>query len=135
MQFIKELVEEMASAPNDDATKGSDPNLPPPPQDHGHPPTHEHKDDGPNPTNGPEVVGPPTFQQLLASLKFLEDKVNHHHAEYNEKHKAGGEPGPHDDKTKGEEHKDVPPTDPTKVPPATLFLKNKLSHMYRRPTN
>ena len=115
MQFIKELVEEMADD-GSDPTKGSGPTPPP---------THEDKDSEPNPTNGPEVQGPPTFQQLLASLKFLEDKVNHHHAEYNEKHKAGGEPGPHDDKTKGEEHKDAPPTAPTKAP-GTLFLKNSL---------
>ena len=58
MMFIKELVEEMAG-PDDNGT------LPPPPQgEH----KGEHKDDGPNPTNGPEVTGPPTFQQLLASL-------------------------------------------------------------------
>jgi len=51
--------------------------------------------------------------------------VKHHHAEYNQKHTAGGEPGAHDDKTKGEEHKDAPPTAPTKAP-GTLFLKNSL---------
>lgn len=51
--------------------------------------------------------------------------MKHHHAEYNQKHTAGGEPGAHDDKTKGEEHKDAPPTAPTKAP-GTLFLKNKL---------
>ena len=68
MQFIKELVEEMADG-------GSDPNLtqPPtapihPPTAPIHPPTHDDKDAGQNPKNGPEVVGPPTFQQLLASL-------------------------------------------------------------------
>ena len=58
MQFIKELVEEMAEP--GPADKG--------PQDGTAPPQGEHKDDGPNPTNGPEVTGPPTFQQLLASL-------------------------------------------------------------------
>lgn len=62
MQFIKELVEEMASG-NDDGTKGSEPTTAPQ-----GPPTHEDKDSEPNPTNGPEVQGPPTFQQLLASL-------------------------------------------------------------------
>ena len=61
MQFIKELVEEMADG-------GSDPNLTQPPTAPTHPPTHDDKDAGQNPKNGPEVVGPPTFQQLLASL-------------------------------------------------------------------
>ena len=61
MQFIKELVEEMAPGP-DDKGPGPQDGTAPPPQG------GEHKDDGPNPTNGPEVTGPPTFQQLLASL-------------------------------------------------------------------
>ena len=58
MQFIKELVEEMADG-------GSDPNLTGPTTA---PPTNEDKDAGQNPKNGPEVAGPPTLQQLLASL-------------------------------------------------------------------
>ena len=119
MQFIKELVEEMAG-PDDKGGPGPQDGTAPPPQG-------EHKDDGPNPTNGPEVTGPPTFQQLLASLKFLEDKVNHHHAEYNAKHGAGGAPGPHGGEKPGE-HNDAPPTAPAPVPePETkVFLKNKL---------
>ena len=59
MQFIKELVEEMAEP--DAKGPGPQDGTAPPPQG-------EHKDDGPTPTNGPEVTGPPTFQQLLASL-------------------------------------------------------------------
>ena len=68
MQFIKELVEEMAPGP-DDKGPGADAKGPGP-QDGTAPPPQggEHKGDGPNPTHGPEVTGPPTFQQLLASL-------------------------------------------------------------------
>ena len=119
MQFIKELVEEMAG-PDDNLTgPGPQNGTAPPPQG-------EHKDDGPNPTNGPEV-GVPTFQQLLASLKFLEDKVNHHHAEYNAKHGvAGGAPGPQGGEKPGE-HTDPNLTAPVTAEPETkVFLKNSL---------
>jgi len=52
--------------------------------------------------------------------------VNHHHAEYNAKHAAGGEPGPHGGEKSGE-HKDAPPTAPVVPEPKTsLFLKNSL---------
>jgi len=54
--------------------------------------------------------------------------VNHHHAEYNAKHGAGGAPGPHGGEKSGE-HKDAPPTAPAPVTPepeTKVFLKNKL---------